>query len=153
LVPISLLARGLTPVLTSARRLAIDATKSSLIICVFKSGLFSGLAHDHTIQAPVATGNIDLRGESVSLTFNLADMKVLDPGVRDSGRNDIDATMKAPKVLDGDAVPDHQFRLKFSENLRRPQRGHGRAQAAQCIATNHGALWPGKMESTRDRYR
>jgi len=99
--PVALLTLGLTPVLASAQRLAIDSAKSSVTVRVFKSGLFSGLAHDHTIQAPVATGNIDMQEKSVTLTFNVADLKVLDPGVSGSDRKDIDATMKGPKVLDG----------------------------------------------------
>ena len=107
--PVALLALGLTPVLASAQRLAIDSTKSSVAIRVFKSGLFSGLAHDHTIQAPVATGNIDMHEKSVTLTFNVADMKVLDPGVSESDRKDIDATMKGPKVLDGAQFPTISF--------------------------------------------
>ena len=107
--PVALLALGLTPVLASAQRLAIDSTKSSVAIRVFKSGLFSGLAHDHTIQAPVATGNIDMHEKSVTLTFNVADMKVLDPGVSESDRKDIDATMKGPKGLDGAQFPTINF--------------------------------------------
>ena len=109
LAPVALLTLGLTPVLASAQRLAIDSTKSSVAIRVFKSGLFSGLAHDHIIQAPVATGNIDMHEKSVTLTFNVADMKVLDPGVSESDRKDIDATMKGPKVLDGAQFPTISF--------------------------------------------
>ena len=109
LAPVALLTLGLTPVLASAQHLAIDSAKSSVTIHVFKSGLFSGLAHDHTMQAPVATGNIDLQEKSVTLTFNVADMKVLDPGESDSNRKDIDAAMKGPKVLDGAQFPTISF--------------------------------------------
>ena len=109
LAPVALLTLGLTPALASAQRLTIDSEKSSVVIHVFKSGLFSGLAHDHTIQAPVATGNIDMQEKSVTLTFNVADMKVLDPGESDSNRKNIDATMKGPKVLDGVQFPTISF--------------------------------------------
>ena len=109
LAPISLLVLGLTPVLAFAQRLVIDSPKSSVTIRVFKSGLFSGLAHDHAIQAPVATGNIDMQDKSVNLAFNVADMKVLDPGESDSNRKDIEATMKGPKVLDGAQFPTIRF--------------------------------------------
>lgn len=109
LAPISLLAVGLTPVVASAQRLVIDSAKSTVVIRVFKSGLFSGLAHDHTIQAPVATGDIDMHDKSVTLIFNVADMKVLDPGVSDSDRKDIDATMKGSEVLDGAQFPTISF--------------------------------------------
>jgi polyisoprenoid-binding protein YceI len=109
LAPIALLALGLAPVLASAQHLSIDSAKSSVVIRVFKSGLFSGLAHDHTIQAPVAAGIIDMHEKSVTLTFNVADIKVLDPGVSDSDRRDIDTTMKGPKVLDGAHFPTISF--------------------------------------------
>jgi len=109
LAPVGVIALGLTPALTSAQRLDVDSAKSGVTIHVFKSGLFSGLAHDHTIQAPVATGNIDTVQKSVTLTFNVADMKVLDPGESDSNRKDIDATMKGQKVLDGAQFPSISF--------------------------------------------
>ena len=109
LAPVALLTLGLTTAFASAQRLAIDSGKSSVTIRVFKSGLFAGLAHDHTIQAPVATGNIDVQEKSVNLTFNVADMKVLDPGESDSNRKDIDTTMKGPKVLDGAQFPTISF--------------------------------------------
>jgi polyisoprenoid-binding protein YceI len=109
LAPVALITLGLTPALASAQRLAIDSAKSSVVIHVFRSGLFSGLAHDHTIQAPVATGNIDMQEKSVTLAFNVADMKVLGPGESDSNRKDIDATMKGPKVPRRSAVPTISF--------------------------------------------
>jgi|SRR6516164_2949542 len=104
-----LIALGLTPTLSFAQRLDIDSTKSTFTLHVFKSGLFSALAHDHIIQAPVALGSIDTQANSVELTFNVVDMKVLDPGETDSNRKDIDATMKGPKVLDGAQFPTISF--------------------------------------------
>jgi polyisoprenoid-binding protein YceI len=109
LVPVAVIVLGLTPALTLAQRLDLDPAKCSVSIHVFKSGLFSSFAHDHTIQAPVATGNLDMREKSVTLTFNVADMKVLDPGISDSERKDIDTTMKGPKVLDGAQFPSISF--------------------------------------------
>jgi polyisoprenoid-binding protein YceI len=92
-----------------SQRLDIDSAKSTVTIRVFKSGLFSGLAHDHEIQAPIETGNVDLSEKAVGLTFNVADMKVVDPGVSDSERKDIDASMKGPKVLDMAQFPAISF--------------------------------------------
>ena len=81
----------LTVVPTFAQQEQIESTKSVIAIHVFKSGLFSSFAHDHVIQAPIASGRIDLRAESVTLSFNVGDMRVLDPGASDSERKDIDA--------------------------------------------------------------
>jgi polyisoprenoid-binding protein YceI len=99
----------LAAVPTSAQHTEIDSTKSVVTVHVFKSGLFSGFAHDHVIRAPVASGGIDAQERSVTLTFNVADMKVLDPGTSDSERKDIDETMKGPKVLDGAQFPMISF--------------------------------------------
>jgi len=93
----------------SAQHSNIDSAQSTITIRVFKSGLFSALAHDHAIQAPIASGSIDPQAKSVELTFNVADMKVLDPGESDSNRKEIDETMKGPKVLDGTQFPSISF--------------------------------------------
>jgi hypothetical protein len=44
-----------------AQTQAIDVSKSSLKIRVFKSGAFSAFAHDHEIQAPINEGKIVYR--------------------------------------------------------------------------------------------
>jgi polyisoprenoid-binding protein YceI len=90
---------------TVARSAQIDSTRSVATIRVFKSGLFSGFAHDHVIRAPIKSGSIDVHEKSIALTFQVADMQVLDPGASESERKDIDATMKGPKVLDGTQFP------------------------------------------------
>jgi len=106
---LALLALLGAAVSVSAQRSNIDLAQSTITIRVFKSGLFSALAHDHAIQAPIASGSIDPQAKLVELTFNVADMKVLDPGESDSNRKEIDATMKGPKVLDGTQFPSISF--------------------------------------------
>lgn len=88
------------PQVANAQRAAIDAAHSSVTVRVYKSGLLSGLAHNHEIHAPVASGNLDVRDKAVELSFNVTDMKVVDPGVSDSEKQEIEDTMKGPKVLD-----------------------------------------------------
>jgi polyisoprenoid-binding protein YceI len=100
---------ALVPVLASAQRVDVDKSQSSVTVRVYKSGLFSGFAHDHVIQAPIASGSIDAQAKSVEVTFNVVDMKVLDPGSSDSERQEIEATMKGPKVLDGTQYPTISF--------------------------------------------
>jgi polyisoprenoid-binding protein YceI len=92
-----------------AQRIPIDRLHSSVTIKVYKSGLFSGFAHDHTIQALIASGAIDPGGKSAELSFNASDMKVLDPGTSDSERQEIDSTMKSSKVLDVAQFPSIAF--------------------------------------------
>ena len=37
---------------------AIDAARSTVTLRVYKTGLFSALAHNHIIKAPIAAGSI-----------------------------------------------------------------------------------------------
>ena len=46
------------PYVGSAETRAIDATQSKLTVYVYKSGLFSGFADDHIIDAPIAKGTL-----------------------------------------------------------------------------------------------
>jgi polyisoprenoid-binding protein YceI len=87
----------------------IDTAHSKATIRVFKSGLFSAFAHDHTIVAPVATGRVDAKARTVELSFRVKDMKVMDPDVSDKDRAQIDADMKGEKVLDGARYPEIKF--------------------------------------------
>jgi len=92
-----------------AQKGAIDKAHSSVTVRVYKSGLFSAFAHDHAIQAPVASGEIDAASNSVQLSFNATEMKVLDPGVGESERKEIEDTMKSDKVLDVAKFPTISF--------------------------------------------
>jgi polyisoprenoid-binding protein YceI len=87
----------------------IDAAASKVTIRVEKSGLFSAFAHNHVIAAPLASANLDADKRTVALKFQAQEMKVLDPGVSDSERNDIDHTMKSEKVLDPARFPEISF--------------------------------------------
>jgi polyisoprenoid-binding protein YceI len=99
----------LCPAVASAQQVAIDKAHSTVSVRVYKSGLFSALAHNHIIQAPIASGSINLRDKSVELSFNVADMKVLDPDASESERQEIEATMKSQKVLDPAQFPTIRF--------------------------------------------
>src|SRR5258708_14430039 len=87
----------------------IDLAASKIIVNVEKTGLFSAFAHNHTIAAPLASGHLDVQKRSVELKFRSQEMKVLDPGIKDSERADIDRTMKSYKVLDPGRFPEIVF--------------------------------------------
>lgn len=95
-----------------AESLPIDTSRSTVTVHVFKTGLFSGLAHDHSIRAPIASGVVDAAQLSVSLAFKTAEMKVVDPEGSESEHQEIEATMKGPKVLDAARFPEIAFRSK-----------------------------------------
>ena len=95
--------------LAAGQMAGIDTERSKLTIHVEKTGLFSAFAHNHIIEAPIASGQLDSAKRTVILTFNAKDMKVLDPGVKDSERAEIDQTMKSDKVLDAQRFPEIRF--------------------------------------------
>jgi len=73
---------------------------SRLLIHAFKSGLFSGLADNHVIEAPIAEGTIDEPGMRVRFVVDSARMKVLDPKLSADKRQEIQDRMEGPEVLD-----------------------------------------------------
>ena len=116
----------------------IDPAASKITVKVDKSGLFSAFAHDHTIAAPLASGHLDVQKRTVELKFRSQEMKVLDPGIKDSERADIDHTMKSYKVLDAGRFPEIVF---VSTSVETPAVG---AKAAEADAAKrylvHGRL-------------
>lgn len=84
--------------------------QSAITIKVFKSGLFSGFAHDHVILAPIARAEVDPQRLSAEITVITNEMKVMDPEVSDKDRVDIQSTMLGPKVLDQEKYPEIHFK-------------------------------------------
>jgi polyisoprenoid-binding protein YceI len=104
----------------------IDLAASTITVKVEKTGLFSAFAHDHTIAAPLASGHLDVQKRTAELKFRSQEMKVLDPGIKDSERDDIDRTMKSYKVLDAGRFPEIVF---VSTSVETPAVGAKPAEA------------------------
>lgn len=121
---------------SAAQVVDIDTTRSIIMVKVDKSGLFSAFAHNHTIQAPLASGSLDAGKRTATLTFNTKEMKVVDEGVKDSERADIEQTMKSDKVLDVQKFPE----VRFVSTSITPQDG-GRYQVRGDL-TLHGTTRP-----------
>ena len=93
----------------------IDPGRSRLEIEVFKGGLLKVLGHDHTVAAKRFSGTVqfdpnNLKGSSVSLSIESSSLTVLDPHASDKDRNEVQATMEGPKVLNVQEFP----RIAFS---------------------------------------
>jgi polyisoprenoid-binding protein YceI len=134
--------------LAAAQAVDVDAGRSSITVKVDKTGLFSAFAHNHTIQAPIASGKLDTEKRTATLTFNAKEMKVLDEGVKDSERADIDQTMKSDKVLDVQRFPE----IRFVSTSITAQDG-GRFQVRGDLAL-HGTTRPVEfpLSFAKDRY-
>jgi polyisoprenoid-binding protein YceI len=89
---------------------AIDRDHSSLTIHVSKSGFFSAFAHNHDIEAPISSGEVQVSGNaSVELRVDARKLRVLDTETSQSTRAQIQKTMEGPQVLDADRFPDIHF--------------------------------------------
>ena len=132
----------------AAQAADVDTGRSSLKVKVEKTGLFSAFAHNHTIEAPLASGRLDAEKRTAVLTFNTKEMKVLDEGVKDSERADIDQTMKSDKVLDVQHFPE----IHFVSTSITPQEA-GRFQVRGNL-TLHGTTRPVEfpISFSKDRY-
>ena len=128
---------------------AIDPQKSSITVRVFKAGVFSAFGHEHEISAPIEQGSFTENPASVELTVDARRMRVMDKGISEKDRAEIQQTMLGPKVLDSEKFPEIRFRSTGIERL-----GEGRWIVLGEL-TIHGETHPVKVhvEGANGRYR
>jgi hypothetical protein len=97
-------------VLASAQSSDSAPQRSAITIRVFKSGLFSGFAHNHVVVAPIAKANVNPEGLAAEITVVTKEMKVTDPDISEKDRSEIQGTMLGPKVLDQEKFPEIHFK-------------------------------------------
>lgn len=114
----------------------VDLEHSTLTIRVFKSGLFSGFAHDHEITAQLSSGLIDPTALSVELHFDARKLKVLDPDVPVDDRAKIQKTMLSDKVLDASHFTEIVFRSRSVKS------SGGNAYSVEGDLSLHGVTHP-----------
>jgi len=138
----ALAARAATPV-------EIDTERSNLTIRVYKTGLFAAFAHDHEIHAPVQHGSFDEEQQTVEFTVNARELRVMDPGVSQSERSEIQSTMLGPKVLDSEKFQEIKF---HSTKVERVAAGKWTVQGDLTL---HGQTRPVKVDvqGEQGRYR
>jgi polyisoprenoid-binding protein YceI len=112
-----ILGLGVASAADSAAQRIIDTDKSVLTVHVFKSGLFSGFAHDHEISAPIQEGSFESADPSVQLAVDARKLRVVDKDVSEKDRAEIQQTMLGPKVLDSEKFPEIRFRSTSVERL------------------------------------
>src|ERR1700719_2735715 len=112
-----LLAIGPPGILLGQSNRAIDVSRSTLKVHVFKSGLFSPFAHDHEIEAPITEGAADLATPAVTLRVDARKLRVPDPGASATDRAQIQKTMEGPPVLDSERFPQISFHSAHVEKL------------------------------------
>jgi polyisoprenoid-binding protein YceI len=100
-----------------AQQRNVDTQKSTLTIHVGKSGAFSGLGHEHEVQAPIQSGTADTGSHpTVEIHVNTRDLRVLDKDASDNERAEVQATMLGPEVLDSDQHQEIVFKSTVAES-------------------------------------
>jgi polyisoprenoid-binding protein YceI len=96
----------------------VDMVHSVLKIRVFKSGFFSGFAHNHEIEAPISQGSVELSGSpSVTLLVDARKLRVLDPELSADKRAEVQKAMDGPQVLNSSGFPEISFRSTAVEKI------------------------------------
>ena len=100
----------------SAQQHNIDTQKSTLTIHVGKSGIFSGLGHEHEVRALIHSGTADSGSHlAVEVRVDARELRVIDKGDSEKDRAEVQRTMLGPEVLDSADHPDIVFKSTSAE--------------------------------------
>lgn len=104
--------------MAAAQETAIDVQRSTITIHVGKAGLLSAAAHDHTIAAPISSGNIrESADPRVEFTVETAKMTVMpDPKIDAKDQETIQKHMEE-MVLETKTFPQITFRSTHISKL------------------------------------
>jgi polyisoprenoid-binding protein YceI len=119
-----------------------DSSHSSIEINVFKEGLFSAFGHNHLIAANDFSGTVQfdpdkVEDSSVALRVASKSLTVADPGVSANDRQQVQATMLGPQVLDVARYPEISFHSTRVTQVE--QQGTGWRVTLTGILQLHGA--------------
>ena len=100
----------------SAQQHNIDTQKSTLTIHVGKSGVFSGLGHEHEVSAPIRSGTADIGSHpAVEIHVNAPELRVIGKGDSEKDRAEVQKTMLGPEVLDSEHYQEIVFKSTGAE--------------------------------------
>src|SRR5580692_5095565 len=85
----------------------IDTQKSTLTLHIGKTGVFSGLGHEHEVRAPIHSGTADTGSRpAVEIRVDARELRVVDQDASDNDRAKVQTTMLGPEVLDSEHHQD-----------------------------------------------
>jgi YceI-like protein len=89
---------------------AIDLERSRLTISVYKSGVFSAFADNHTIRARLHSGSLSADPpRSIRIGVLARELQVLDPDLAADKRREVQTRMLGAEVLSADTYPEIAF--------------------------------------------
>lgn len=109
-VTVLLLFSGAISSVAQTKSKDIDVDRSSMMIHVSKSGLFSFAGDNHEIRAPISSGKVNEAAKTVELRVESAKLAVLDPSFSPAKRAQVQQEMVGPHVLDAGRFPEITFR-------------------------------------------
>src|SRR6202041_4046742 len=87
----------------SAQQRNIDTQKSTMTIHVGKTGVFSGLGHEHEVRAPIHSGTADTGPHAaVEVHVDARELRVIDKDEPEKDRAEVEKTMLGPEVMDSE---------------------------------------------------
>src|SRR3984885_13502237 len=99
-----------------AQQQNIDTQRSTLTIHVGKTGLFSGLGHEHEVSAPIHSSTADIGlHPAVELHVDARELRVIDKDTSDKDRGEIQSTMLGPEGLDSQRYTEIVFKSTSAE--------------------------------------
>jgi polyisoprenoid-binding protein YceI len=100
----------------SAQQHNIDTQKSTLTIHVGKTGLFSGLGHEHEVRASIHSGTADTGSHpEVEVHVDARALRVIDKDASEKERAEVQKTMLGPEVLDSERHQEIVFKSTGAE--------------------------------------
>lgn len=116
------------PPATAQSTYHFNASNSSIEVNVYKEGVFSAFGHNHIIRANDVSGTVQfdpnhVDNSSVALQVRAASLAVVDPDASASDRQQVQATMLGPQVLDTARYPEISFRSTHVTDVK--QQGGG----------------------------
>jgi hypothetical protein len=121
----------------------IDTQKSTLTIHVGKTGVFSGLGHEHEVSAPIHSGTADTGSHpAVEVHVDARELRLIGKDEPEKDRAEVQTTMLGPEVLDS----EHHREIVFKSTSAEPA-GSGRWTLHGNL-TLHGQTRPVTVEVT-----
>jgi len=100
----------------SAQQHNIDTQKSTLTIHVGKTGVFSGLGHEHEVRAPIHSGTADTGAHpAVEIHVDARALRVIGKDEPEKDRAEVQKTMLGPEVLDSERHQEIVFKSTGAE--------------------------------------
>ena len=123
----------------SAQQHNIDTQKSTLTIHVGKTGVFSGLGHEHEVRAPIHSGTADTGAHpAVEVHVNAQELRVVGKDEPEKNRAEVQKTILGPEVLDSERHQGAAGRRSGSRCGHQGSRHHPQFPEGTCESGRPG---------------